>query len=403
MAGNHNNQKNNDELLSWIVVVVALAVFWPVGLFLLFRKLTRSGGSAGGRHPADVQQARQNGQARQEPGTQGIRQPGGTVYRRDSAAAPQRQVVRRQPVRQAGQQGVGTGVQPVQHCNQGRGLIIGGGVLAGLFGFVSFTELVNVADGLLHGYGWWSLEDIFIPLGLCGVGLVLLSVGLSRAKQGRRFRKYLALIGRQDSIAVETLAQAMPVPLHTACDDLQEMLDKGILPVGYLDMSSGRLILSDEGLREETREPEVKPNTLGEDERTLAQIRAVNDAIEDEEMSRKIDRIEEITRKIFAYQKKNPEKAGQLRSFLNYYLPTTLKILNAYAQMEEQGVEGANITAAKVRIEGMMDKVVEGYEKQLDRLFENEAMDITTDVQVLEQMLEKDGLSQQWEGLTLNG
>ena len=202
---------------------------------------------------------------------------------------------------------------------------------------------------------------------------------------------------------METLAQAMPVPMHTACDDLQEMLDKGILPMGYLDMGSGRLILTDEGLRSEPETPEPKSDTEGEDARILAQIRAVNDAIEDEEMSRKIDRIEEITRKIFAYQKKNPAKAGQLRTFLNYYLPTTLKILNAYAQMEEQGVEGANITAAKVRIEGMMDKVVEGYEKQLDRLFENEAMDITTDVQVLEQMLEKDGLSQQWEGITLNG
>ena len=183
------------------------------------------------------------------------------------------------------------------------------------------------------------------------------------------------------------------------------MLDRGFLPVGYLDMSVGRLILSDEGLQEKA-EPEPEPErTPAEDERILAQIRAVNDAIEDEEMSRKIDRIEEITRKIFSYQKKKPEKAGQLRTFLNYYLPTTLKILNAYAQMEEQGVEGANITAAKERIEGMMDKVVEGFEKQLDRLFENEAMDITTDVQVLEQMLEKDGLSQsqQWEGLTLNG
>ena len=277
--------------------------------------------------------------------------------------------------------------------------------MAGLFGFVSFTELVSMVDDLLHGYSYFWLEDLFIPMGLCGVGLVLLLVGAARNKKSRRFRKYLALIGRQEAVSVQMLAQAMPVPVHQACDDLQEMLDRGFLPVGYLDMSVGRLILSDEGLQEKA-EPEPEPErTPAEDERILAQIRAVNDAIEDEEMSRKIERIEEITRKIFSYQKKKPEKAGQLRTFLNYYLPTTLKILNAYAQMEEQGVEGANITAAKERIEGMMDKVVEGFEKQLDRLFENEAMDITTDVQVLEQMLEKDGLSQsqQWEGLTLNG
>ena len=81
-------------------------------------------------------------------------------------------------------------------------------------------------------------------------------------------------------------------------------------------------------------------------------------------------------------------------------LKTTLKILNSYAQLEEQGVEGENISAAKVRIEGMMDKVVDGFEKQLDLLFQGDAMDITADVEVLERMLAKDGLSGQ-EGMTL--
>ncbi|MEG2138394.1 MAG: 5-bromo-4-chloroindolyl phosphate hydrolysis family protein, partial [Oscillospiraceae bacterium] len=93
------------------------------------------------------------------------------------------------------------------------------------------------------------------------------------------------------------------------------------------------------------------------------------------------------------YQRKNPNRQGELRSFLNYYLPTTLKILRAYAQLEAQGIEGENITAAKDRIEGMMDRVVEGFEKQLDRLFQNAALDITSDVEVLEKMLNNDGLS----------
>ena len=86
---------------------------------------------------------------------------------------------------------------------------------------------------------------------------------------------------------------------------------------------------------------------------------------------------------------------------MSYYLPTTLKILRAYAQMEAQGIEGENIKAAKSRIEGMMDKVVDGFEKQLDRLFQDDAMDIATDVEVLERMLDKDGLGGQ--GMTLGG
>ena len=78
---------------------------------------------------------------------------------------------------------------------------------------------------------------------------------------------------------------------------------------------------------------------------------------------------------------------------MSYYLPTTLKVLRAYAQLDAQGIEGENITAAKKRIEGMMDRVVDGFEKQLDKLFQDEALDITSDVEVLENMLRKDGLS----------
>ena len=106
-------------------------------------------------------------------------------------------------------------------------------------------------------------------------------------------------------------------------------------------------------------------------------------------MSAKIDRIAVITGKILDYQKKNPGQDAELRSFLDYYLPTTLKILRAYAQLDAQGISGENINSAKIRIEGMMDKVVEGFEKQLDRLFQTETLDITSDVQVLEQMLKK--------------
>ena len=70
-----------------------------------------------------------------------------------------------------------------------------------------------------------------------------------------------------------------------------------------------------------------------------------------------------------------------------------MKILRSYARLDAQGVEGENISAAKERIEGMMDQVVEGFEKQLDKLFSSDAMDIAADVQVLENMLKKDGLA----------
>ena len=124
-------------------------------------------------------------------------------------------------------------------------------------------------------------------------------------------------------------------------------------------------------------------------------------AIVDEKISAQIDHLEEVTGKIIDHVVAHPKKLPQIRRFMDYYLPTTLKILKAYAQLDAQGVAGENITAAKARIEGMMDKVVEGFENQLDKLFADSAMDISSDVSVLEQMLEKDGLSNRNQGMTL--
>jgi len=392
----YQNENNSNDLLSWIITLILLvSPVWPVGLIMLFRKL--SGGSSRRSHGSS---SRQRGAA---PGTQGMN----GEYRQSPPFTAGTQGTRRQTppagargfYRPAGHQG-----KPV-NLERGKGLTIAGIILMAIFGlgFVSSFPFLVMEEGFLMAMALASPILGFF----CG-GAAMTWAGTQRTKKAKRFRKYLALIGKRDSISITTLAQAMPTSVHKACEDLQEMLDSGILATGYLDMSTGRLILSDEGLREEpvqpAPEPEAEEETLdmSDDDAVLAEIRKVNDAIADEEMSRKIDRIGEITSKIFAYQKQNPGKDSQLRSFLSYYLPTTLKILRAYAQMEAQGVEGENIRSAKARIEGMMDKVVEGFEKQLDRLFQDDALDITTDVEVLERMLEKDGLSGGQE-LTLGG
>lgn len=145
----------------------------------------------------------------------------------------------------------------------------------------------------------------------------MLYAGTQRTKKAKRFRKYLALIGRRESISITTLAQAMPISVHKACDDLQEMLDTGILSTGYLDMSSGRLILNDEGLREE--EPAPQPEEAAEekdtldindDDAVLGEIRRVNDAIADEEMSRKIDPHRRDHRKNIRLPEAEPGQGG---------------------------------------------------------------------------------------------
>ncbi|KAB4601250.1 hypothetical protein GA029_27685, partial [Bacteroides thetaiotaomicron] len=118
-----------------------------------------------------------------------------------------------------------------------------------------------------------------------------------------------------------------------------------------------------------------------------------NEAIEDEKISAQIDHLEDTTAKIIQHVVDNPQKRSQISRFLNYYLPTTLKLLNAYDRMDAAGVSGTNIDGTMGKIETMMDTVVAAFDKQLDALFGDVAMDISTDITVMENLLAQEGLS----------
>ena len=146
---------------------------------------------------------------------------------------------------------------------------------------------------------------------------------------------------------------------------------------------------------EEKPQPTGNPELdkmISDGELAIREMKRLNDSIKDETISRQIDRLEEVSNKIFDCVKADPKKLPQIRKFMNYYLPTTLKLLNAYDRMGAAGVEGANIDGTMGRIDAMMDKVVEAFDKQLDALFADEALDISTDITVLEQMLAQEGL-----------
>lgn len=141
---------------------------------------------------------------------------------------------------------------------------------------------------------------------------------------------------------------------------------------------------------------EPKPQThapVQEDdyEQKLREIRRLNDEIDDEPVSARIDRIEELTRSIFTVVRQKPERADEVRRFMNYYLPATFKLLESYALMEKQSYQGENIVASRKKIEDILDTLISAFEQQQDRLFRAEAMDVEADIQVLETMMAKDG------------
>ena len=379
------NGRKNDTIY-WVIAIALLVtgVAAPVGFLMIVLKLL--GGRKRGRHPYYAQQEGQ-----------------GPVGARTTGAEPQGTAKKKRSGRKKSSDPAQDFVQML--AAKGKKMTTVGGIIAAVSACIT---LLCISDALfwLPEYPVWFLEEVIPPLCFTALGGGVLWAGLRRRKQAHRYRSYLAMIGQKKVVSISSLAAATGSPAARVWDDLEDMLDDGLFPAGFLDHGGGRLVISGEGLEDapgreaETPEAETPREAPREEDAILAEIRAVNDAVDNPKLSQQIDRIGVITAKILEYQRNRPEKAPQLHSFLSYYLPTTLKILRAYSQLEDQEVSGQNITSAMERIEGMMDKVVEGFEKQLDLLFQGDAMDITTDVEVLERMLAKDGLSDQ-EGLTL--
>lgn len=122
----------------------------------------------------------------------------------------------------------------------------------------------------------------------------------------------------------------------------------------------------------------------------LAQMRTLNDAIADPTISKHIDELESLTGQIIQEVARHPEKKSQIRRFLDYYLPTTLKILGTYETVA--GIQGENASATRSQIEGMMEQIVTAFRNQLDALFRDVTIDIASDIRVMEQLIAQEGL-----------
>ena len=375
----HMDQKSKQELRSWIFPILMLIFVTPLGVLLIVLKLL--GGGSTSRSQRRDQRAQGFAAQSVSRAPLGARTTGGQGGQTATAAAPQ------------------ISQEIARIAKKGKQLALAGGGLSLVTLIALAAAMRDVMYWLIHGEFAWFLDDL-PALCVLAVGLGLLVDGVRRQRRAGRFRGYLAMIGEKKSVAISALASAAGRPKNKVCADLEDMLDAGLFPSGYLNYGGDRFVLG--GGLEDQPEPQAAPKQepakqtqadRDAENAILDEIRQVNDQVANEKLSAQIDRIGVITAKILEYQKSRPEKAPQLHSFLSYYLPTTLKILRAYGQLESQQIAGENITAAMKRVEGMMDKVVEGFEKQLDQLFQGDTMDITADVDVLEQMLARDGLT----------
>ena len=252
---------------------------------------------------------------------------------------------------------------------------------------------IDAIPTLIQGYTY-ILEDLFAGMGMVAAGGIMWGRGQYLANMFRRSQRYILAIGDAETMPLSEIAKRVNRSEKKAAKELQRLIDKGYLGEdAYIDHDRGYFLRFGATVEEET--PAAPPPKEAEEGYSgiLRSIRRANDRIADEELSRKIDRLEQISALIFKEVEEHPEKRDRIRTFFDYYLPTTQKLLDAYAEFEETGVEGEHLGQAKDRIEETMDAIVEGFEHQLDQLYSADAMDVFSDIKVMETMLHRDTAS----------
>lgn len=284
---------------------------------------------------------------------------------------------------------------PSQKKSTARTLMIVGAILAAV-GLVACAEPVEMIvwskDLFLY------LEDLLSALAMLVGGGAMLGSGLAMNRSMKRYAQYLAVMGDRPAMSVEELARVTGFSQRRVTKDLQAMISKGFFGgKAYLNRELGYFFRSSQAdedwqRRQEEAEEAAAPPKEAEEGYSgiLRNIRRANDRIADPVLSAKIDRLEEVTAKIFQAVEADPKKRSSIDTFLNYYLPTTQKLLDSYAEFEATGVEGANLGQAKDRIEKTMDSIVAGFEHQLDELYKMDAMNVDSDIRVMETMLRRD-------------
>lgn len=372
----------------WWAIVIGFVVWWPLGFIFIGLNTAMKNGKLGGFEERARVRTQSFGRVNTTPVYDAeVRPLNGSALRR--SADP--------------------GAQPAAKRLKGAALATGltvAGVLLLLCALAALPSAIYwLPEALTEGGSYWTwLVEDSMPMLMSLTGGIGCLFGGWHIRTSRRMRRKIdKIVGDAKYMYIQDIADALPCSYDKCCKHLENCIDEGLFgPDAYLDMRCKCLVVSQRP-PEPTPAPAPKPEKQPEKQtdmperdqykKILDELRRVNDAIPDEEMSDKISRLETVSAKIFEQAKSDPDKLPQMRKFMDYYLPTSLKLLNTYAELDNQGVEGENISESKRRIEQTMDTLVKAFENQLDRLFASDALDVSTDIDVMQNMLRADGLT----------
>ena len=340
------------DIVSWVVIGICLLTISPVGVLLLLWKLY--GRDQRRTETAPPLQPRQTVDTRINPPRRRAAPTGSAVREAMRTPSPKKSSTRRLKIF---------------------------GVILALLGVAAIDM---------------DFQSLMTALAFLVGGGAMFLKGVLTDQARKRYARYLPIIADREAVPVEELARAAGVSRKQVEKDLQEMVEQGFFgPGAYLHMELGYLFRSGEADRAwREKQPAAPTATPKEAEEgysgILRNIRRANDAIADPVLSATIDQLEAVTAHIFQAVEADPKKADRIETFLNYYLPTTQKLLDSYAQFEAVGMEGENLSQAKARISSTMDLILKGFSRQLDALYQADAMDVDSDIRVMESMLRRD-------------
>ena len=262
-------------------------------------------------------------------------------------------------------------------------------ILGAVFLFTGAGELIDCL------FDFPDFDDLLPALATTIGGAGALWTGL-RMDRTRKLERLLdKIVGDRDNIPLDELFAAAGIDAAKGRAAVESAISHGYFGAdAYIDNRTATLVVRG-AAPQPPKQPEPKPAPEPADQYAalLQQLRQANDAIPDPVMTAKISRLEAVSARIFELAKQDPGKKAQLQKFMDYYLPTALKLLNTYASLPAQDVQGENIADAKKNIERSMDLLVTAFENQLDKLFQSDALDVSADVAALEGMLNMDGLT----------
>lgn len=284
----------------------------------------------------------------------------------------------------------------------------------GILGAVGAWKLLGTLDMLSYAGTFGILKNIIIYGAFLGIGIYQFMKGKNYINRANRYSRYMKLLEHKQFASIEELAGAVAKSTRTVVKDLEFMIEQKWFLEGRMDEKKSQFMLTDKVyeqyklaeqgrvLREQEelekqkieKDPVQKEvmQLVTEGNRYVKEIRRLNDEILGEDISNQLEKIEEIIASIFEIIKRKPEKRTELRKLMQYYLPMTVKVVTSYRDFENEKIPSRQLEESKKEIRETLDKVIMAFEALREKIFQEEVLDVSTDLDVLETMMSQEGL-----------